>query len=189
MRHRMIGRKLGRNPSHQRALLRNLAIALIMSARDVEDYDEPKMAPKVPGRIITTLMKAKEVRPFIEKCITVAIKARKVEKTAELLESKAEKNSAAWKTWREGEGWKEWNAVASKALAYRRKILQKIGSKEAVSVLFDKVADSFEGRSGGYTRIMKLAKPRLGDGGDRAILEFVGQRDRTNQVAEVPTVE
>ncbi len=189
MRHRMIGRKLGRNPSHQRALLRNLAIALILTARDSEDYDTPEMAPKVNGRIITTLMKAKELRPFIEKCITIAVKARESEKAAKLLESKAEKNSAAWKTWREGEGWKEWNAVACKALAYRRRALQELGSKEAVSILFNKLAERFENRPGGYTRILKLAKPRLGDGGDRAIIEFVGQNDRVKETAAVPAVE
>ena len=52
MRHRRQGRKLGRNPNHQRALLRSLASALILTERDAEDDDN---APKVKGRIITTL--------------------------------------------------------------------------------------------------------------------------------------
>ena len=55
MRHRRRGRKLGRNPKHQRALLRNLASALILTERDAEDDAN---APKVPGRIVTTLHKA-----------------------------------------------------------------------------------------------------------------------------------
>jgi len=59
MRHRRRGRKLGRAPSHQRALQRALATALFLTERDAE-YDENK--PKVKGRIITTIAKAKEVR-------------------------------------------------------------------------------------------------------------------------------
>ena len=64
MRHRRKGRTLGRCPSHQRALLRNLASALILTERDAEDEDN---RPKVKGRIITTLQKAKEVRPLVER--------------------------------------------------------------------------------------------------------------------------
>ena len=48
-------------------------------------------------------------------------------------------------------------------------------TKQAVSVLFEEVAPRFADRDGGYTRILRLAKPRLGDAGTRAILEFVGQ--------------
>ena len=72
MRHRRKGRILGRNPSHQRALLRSLASALFLTERDAE-FDDNK--PKVKGRIITTISKAKEVRPLVEKCITLACKA------------------------------------------------------------------------------------------------------------------
>jgi large subunit ribosomal protein L17 len=55
MRHRNAGRKFKRSPSHRRMLLRNLATALIEH-----------------GRIETTLAKAKEVQPFVEKLITLA---------------------------------------------------------------------------------------------------------------------
>jgi hypothetical protein len=57
----------------------------------------------------------------------------------------------------------------------------------AVTVLLSTVAPRFRERPGGYTRIVKLAKPRLGDAGPRAILEFVGVRDRQVQRAEKPT--
>ena len=56
-------------------------------------------------------------------------------------------------------------------------------------VLFSTVAPRFADRPGGYTRIMRLAKPRLGDGGTRAILEFVGVRDRTPQRSQAPRPE
>ena len=62
-----------------------------------------------------------------------------------------------------------------------------LGDKRAVTVLFSTVAPRFRDRRGGYTRILKLAKPRLGDAGPRAILEFVGVRDRQVQRAEKPT--
>ena len=71
MRHRRKGRILGRNPAHQRALLRNLASALFLTERDAEDEDN---APKVKGRIITTLPKAKDLRPIVERLITLGKK-------------------------------------------------------------------------------------------------------------------
>ena len=51
------------------------------------------------------------------------------------------------------------------------------------------VAPRFIGRPGGYTRILKLAKPRLGDAGDRAALEFVGQNDRISAKSQAPSFE
>lgn len=189
MRHRKIGRKLGRNPKHQRALLRNMAVALILTERAPEDFDSKKEAPKVPGRIITTVTKAKELRPFLEKCITLGVKAQAHLKAAEALKPKAERYSAAWRSWREGEGWKAWVAVMAPALAFRRRALQLLGSKEAVELLFEKIAPRFVDRPGGYTRILKLAKPRLGDAGIRAIIEFVGPSERKAKTPVLPTVE
>ncbi|MDO5553368.1 MAG: L17 family ribosomal protein [Planctomycetia bacterium] len=189
MRHRKIGRKLGRNPNHQRALLRSLTVALILTERETEDYDSEKQAAKVKGRIITTITKAKEVRPFVERCVTLAIKAQKSILEAEKLAPKADRQSAAWRAWREGEGWKEWVKVAAPGLAYRRRVKQLLGSDEAVSILFEKIAPRYTDRNGGYTRIVRLAKPRLGDSGVRAILEFVGERDRENKAPVVPSVE
>ena len=60
----MRGRKLGRNSSHRKAMFRNMACSLIRSVRVDED---DKQRPNVPGRIVTTVAKAKELRPFIEK--------------------------------------------------------------------------------------------------------------------------
>ncbi len=190
MQHRKVGRKLGRNPNHQRALLKNLASSLILTERDADDYDTPEMAPKVQGRIVTTLIKAKELRPFVERCVTLAVKAQKHIKAAEDLACKSARGTSQWKQWREGEGWKAWIKEAAPALAYRRRALQLLGSKEAVAVLFDKVAPRYVERPGGYTRILRLATPRLGDAGKRAIIEFVGQNDRAKKAASViPTVE
>jgi large subunit ribosomal protein L17 len=186
MRHRRRGRKLGRNPSHQRALLRHLASALFLTERDAE-YDENK--PKVKGRIITTISKAKEVRPLVEKCITVARRGVVAEEAADKFGPGAERGTDAWKSWRKSPKWREWNTAIAPAVAARRRCIQLLGDKQAVSVLFAEVAPRFTDRPGGYTRILRLAKPRLGDAGTRAILEFVGVRDRVVQRSVRPTFE
>jgi len=186
MRHRRRGRKLGRSPKHQRALLRSLASALFLTERDAE-YDENK--PEVKGRIITTISKAKEVRPLVEKCITVACRGVSAEEAAEKHATNADRGSDAWKTWRKSDKWRQWNAAVAPAVAARRRCLQLLGNKQAVSVLFDEVAPRFTDRPGGYTRILRLAKPRLGDAGTRAILEFVGVRDRVVERSVRPAFE
>ena len=186
MRHRNRGRKLGRNPSHQRALLRNLASALFLTERDAEFDDN---APGVKGRIITTVAKAKEVRPLVEKCITIARKSQQAEDNASEHESSADRGTEQWKAWRESDKWNAWNQAIAPAITARRRCLKLLGDKQAVGVLFDEVAPRFVERPGGYTRIVRLAQPRLGDAGERAILEFVGVRDRIVQRSEKPAFE
>lgn len=191
MRHRRIGRKFGRNPNHQRALVRNLAISLILTAREKDAYDDEKQAPKTAGRIITTVPKAKELRPFVEKLITKAVRAQAAIKAAEELACKAEKNTEEWKAWRNGEGWKAWVKASAPAIAARRAVYEKLNNREAVTLLFDTIAPRYVERAGGYTRILKLAKPRLGDAGKRALIEFVGENEyrNTKATSAIPTVE
>jgi large subunit ribosomal protein L17 len=187
MRHRRKGRVLGRSPSHQRALLRSLASNLLLTERETDDLDENK--PKVKGRIVTTLEKAKEVRPLIEKCITLARKTNEIRDAAKSLGTTAERNTEAWKTWRKSDQWKQWNKAIAPSLAMRRRLLVMLGDKQAVKILVNDVAPRFVGRPGGYTRIMRLAKPRLGDAGTRAVIEFVGVRDRKAAKAEAPSFD
>ncbi|HEX3870320.1 MAG TPA: 50S ribosomal protein L17 [Pirellulales bacterium] len=186
MRHRNKGRKLGRSPSHQRALLRNLASALFLTERDAE-LDDNK--PKVRGRIVTTLEKAKEVRPLVEKCITIARRTLPSVEAAREHGTDAERNSAAWKTWRESAKYKQWNAAIAPVVAARRRVLVLLGDKKAMKLVFDEIAPRYADRNGGYTRILRLAKPRLGDNGTRAILELVGETGRTARSAPAPSFE
>jgi large subunit ribosomal protein L17 len=186
MRHRRKGRVLGRSPAHQRALLRNLASALILTERDAEGDDN---APKIKGRIITTLPKAKEVRPLVEKCITIARRSAAAEREAESFATTSERHTEAWRAWRKSEQWRKWNAAIAPVVAARRRALRLLGDKQAVAILFSEIAPRFADRPGGYTRILKLATPRLGDAGDRAILEFVGVRDRVTQRSVAPSFE
>jgi large subunit ribosomal protein L17 len=186
MRHRRKGRILGRSPSHQRALLRSVASALFLTERDAE-YDDNK--PKVKGRIVTTISKAKEVRPLVEKCITLAVKAQRAADAAGEFGTQAERGSDEWKKWRKSKKWQDWSKAISPAVAARRRCLMLIGDKKAVGVLFAEIAPRFVDRPGGYTRIIRLANPRLGDAGTRAILELVGVRDRVIERSVRPTFE
>jgi large subunit ribosomal protein L17 len=186
MRHRRRGRTLGRSPSHRKAMLKNLASALFLTERDAS-LDEN--APKVAGRITTTLHKAKEVRPLVEKCITIAKKTISSAEDAERMKTTAERGSDEWKKWRQSDEWQEWANARAPVVAARRRVIQLIGDKEAAKILFDSIAERYVDRPGGYTRIMRLATPRLGDAGQRAILELVGKNDRDNVTAERPAFD
>jgi len=187
MRHRIKGRRLGRNSSHRKALFKNMATGLILTVRP--DEDDPAAA-KVPGRIVTTIAKAKELRPKIEKLVTMARKGRVHELAAREFETTAARGTDAWKNWREGEQWQKWVAAKSPAVALRRRAFAVLRSKQAVDILFDELAERFADRPGGYTRIVRLPSRRLGDGGQKAILEFAGERDRPRASrAKAPVVK
>ena len=184
MRHRRKGRILGRSPSHQRALLRNLAAALMHTERDADVDDDG--AAKVRGRIVTTVAKAKEVRPLVERCITIARRGLVAEQRAKEFASRAERDSPEWKRWRESETWRNWAQAMAPAVRARRRVVRLLGDKQAARIVFEKVAPRFVDRPGGYTRILKLATPRLGDAGPRAVLEFVGGESQAQAVRPRP---
>jgi large subunit ribosomal protein L17 len=113
MRHRVSHRKLGRVTEHRIAMLRNQASALLK-------YEH----------IETTMPKAKELRPFVERIITLA---------------------------KRGLAAGEANA---RTLHARRLVLRDIQDRDVVSKLFDTIAPRFEARPGGYTRILRLGYRR-----------------------------
>ena len=207
MRHRNLGRKLGRNPNHQRALKRMLATSLILTEATAEDYDNynynvgktgkqirtVKPDAKIQGRIITTLPKAKEVRPMVEKLVTLAKSVIEDQKAADALDFTGDRKSDAWKAWRNSEKHAQWVAAIAPVVAARRRAYDILRDKIAVAILFDKIAPRYVERPGGYTRILKLATPRLGDAGERAILEFVGRNEgafeRNKVQAQQPVVD
>jgi large subunit ribosomal protein L17 len=177
-------------------LFKNLVKALILTEDPANELLAQQgvivSAPKVKGRIITTLHKAKEVRPLVEKCITIARKGIEADEAAKQFGTQAEKNTPEWQQWRQSPEWHKWAAARAPAIAARRRIIAMLsevgdkdnpGDKRVIRVLFDEIAPRFMDRPGGYTRILKLAKPRLGDAGARAILEFVGKNDRTRNEA------
>ncbi len=185
MRHRVRGRKLGRNASHRHAMFRNMASSLIRTLR--VDEDAPN-TPKVAGRIVTTVPKAKELRPYVERLVTMARKAAIHQETADEFGTNAARNSSEWKQWRTSDRWQKWNQAVAPAVALRRRAFALLRDKEALDILFDEVAERFRDRPGGYTRVVRLAQPRLGDAGAQALIEFVGERDRVRRKREAPVV-
>ena len=126
MRHRKAGRKLKRTASHKKATLIALSTALLRHKK-----------------IRTTVAKAKETRPFVEKIITRA------------------KNAVA----REAQS-------KTKDVHARREIARYIKDRKVVQELFAEIAPKVLSRPGGYTRVVKLGQ-RHGDGADVAVLELV----------------
>ena len=165
-------------------MLRNLASSLFLTERETDEFDDT--APKIKGRVVTTLHKAKEVRPLVERCITIARRSLEHSDKAKQFDAPAERGSAEWKKWRGSDEWQKWCASRAPVVAARRHALRLLGDKQAVKVLFDEVAPRFSDRNGGYTRVLKLATRRLGDAGEEAILEFVGVHDRITVRSEKP---
>ena len=120
------------------------------------------------------MAKAKEVQPFVERLITIARRTLIHERASE--EYQSGPNETPDKSSSE---WQEWAAARAPVVAARRRVQALLGggdpdSKKAVDVLFSTLAPRFEFRAGGYTRVLRSAQRRLGDGGATAILEFVG---------------
>ncbi len=188
MRHRKKGRRLGRSSSHRKAMLKNLASALFLTERAVDEELEGN-APKTKGRIVTTLQKAREVQPLVEKCITIACRSLEAADEARQYASSAARQSDEWKRWRTSAQWQSWSRAIAPVVTARRRVIQLIGDKRAVQVLFEEIAPRFQDRDGGYTRVLRLAAPRLGDAGTRAILELVGTHERVREVSAKPRFE
>ena len=161
MRHLKAHRKLGRTTEHRMSLLRNLATSLINSRED---------------RIVTTLPKAKELRPFIEKAITLSRRAVSLEgASAEAAGVHLRRQAASY----------------FHAGNFRRATTTRRGQIPpprtagvlALKRLFDELGERFKDRPGGYTRIIKMGR-RAGDGAELAIIELVDNvREKEAQTA------
>jgi len=119
MRHRRSGRRLSRSSAHRKAMFANMAASLIKHEQ-----------------IKTTLPKAKEMRPIIDRLITLG---------------------------KRGD------------LHARRQALSQLPDKDTVSKLFSTLAERYQERSGGYSRVLR-AGFRYGDAAPMAIIELV-ERD------------
>jgi large subunit ribosomal protein L17 len=191
MRHRKAGRKLGRNASHRRAMFRNMASALF-------EHEQ----------IVTTVAKAKELRPYVEKLITIARKGAAAERQAGTLRDKAsEHDKRAQDLLEEArrhgtdtdagkrsienrrgvlqERYKllaEWRRAVAPVLHARRLLIARLGNHRieddeehdtVVQKLIKTIGPRFSDRPGGYTRIVRLTKRRLGDAGPTALIALV----------------
>jgi len=113
MRHRKAHRKLGRVADHRIAMFRNQAHALIKY-----------------GHLETTVPRAKELRPFVERLITIA---------------------------KRGNAGGDANG---RMLSARRLVGRDLPDQDVIRTLFDTIAPRFAGRPGGYTRIIRLGYRR-----------------------------
>jgi large subunit ribosomal protein L17 len=138
MRHRVAYRKLGRVTEHRIAMLRNQATALLRHEH-----------------LTTTVPRAKELRPFVERLITIA------------------KRGIA-----EGPG-----AGPVKVLHARRLVMHDLQDRAVVAKLFTDLAPRFAERPGGYTRLLRLGF-RRGDAAEVAQVELVGSEFNPRAKAE-----
>ena len=132
MRHRVAGRRLGRTKEHRLAMRRNLVASLIQHET-----------------ISTTIEKAKEVKPFAEKLITLAKKGTLAARRRAI------------------------------SLLGNRDIVadedgQAVKTGTIVGKLFSELGPRYLDRAGGYTRIIRLSMRRLGDNGQLVLLQLVG---------------
>ena len=162
-------------------MFRNRASSLIRTVAAADVKEREVGTPKIPGRIVTTVAKAKELRPYVEKLITLAKAALQHESDAAQYATTAQKNSSEWKSWRTSDRWKNWVKAKAPAVNLRRRAFARLRDKEALRLLFENLAPRFKDRPGGYTRVVKLANVRLGDAGPQALIEFVGVNDRKKQ--------
>ena len=132
MRHRVAGRQLSRTSEHRIALRRNLAVALF-------EHET----------ISTTIRKAKEVKGFAEKLITLARKGTLAARR-QAISQLGDRN-----IFKDEEG-------------------QQVRKGTIIGKLFSELGPRYLDRKGGYTRIIHLAKRRLGDNGELVLLQLVG---------------
>ena len=152
MRHLKAHRKLGRTSEHRHSMLRNLATSLINSREE---------------RIVTTLPKAKELRPFVERAITLSRRARSF--------SDDGADARALHLRRQAAGFfHAGNMTVSETTGKRGQLRpERTAGVAALRRLFTELGDRYKDRPGGYTRILKLGH-RDGDAAELAIIELVG---------------
>ena len=131
---------------HRIALLRNQATALLR-------YEH----------LTTTVPKAKELRPFVERLITIAKRG--------LANGGSGREAAA--------------AAELKTLNARRLVMQDLQDREVVSKLFETIAPRFAERPGGYTRLLRVGF-RKGDSAEVAQVELIGSEFDPKAKAETP---
>ena len=141
------------------------------------------------GKIVTTEARAKEVKALADSIIALAVKEHKNFEEVEVKVVKAKLDSNGKKVTEKAtsKNGKEYLKVVKEEkmekrqkdmpsrLNARRKIMKKVNKVEGVDLmnkLFNELAPKYEGRVGGYTRILKM-EPRKGDNADSAILMLV----------------
>ena len=167
-----INRKLGKTTDQRLAMLKCQATDLILH-----------------GKIETTEARAKEVKAIVDSVIALAVKEYKNFEEVEVKVVKAKLDNNGRKVTEKvtSKNGKEYLRVVKEEktekrqkdmpsrLSARRKLMTKVNKVEGVDVmdkLFNELAPKYEGRVGGYTRILKM-EPRKGDNAPKAILMLI----------------
>ena len=170
-------RKLGRTTDIRLAMLRTLTTDLLVHGKIETTLPRAKEVKSIADSIIALAIKEKDNFEMVDKKIVKAKLDSKGNKVTELVKSKNVKEYL--KVVKEEVTEKRQKDMPSRLNA-RRKIMRKTnkvvdseGNKiDLPSKLFNEIAPKYEGRVGGYTRIIK-AGPRRGDGAEVAILQLV----------------
>ena len=142
MRHGVSGRKLNRHSGERKALFKSLAASLLKHEQ-----------------IKTTLPKAKDLRPMVEKMITLGKKNDLNAKRKVISELRIQYNPLTPKEKRLVK------KDATKTHMYN-------GDRKVVNKLFDELSPRFAERNGGYTRIIRTSR-REGDNAPKCLIEYV----------------
>lgn len=120
------------------------------------------------GQITTTVPKAKSVKPFVEKLITAAKKGDLASRRRVV--ALLGRDRIIVKNDKDAD-------------VKRNKYGEVVGGPKLVKRIFDEIAPRYADRTGGYTRIIRLARHKIGDGSDLCVLQLVGQDEQGPQVA------
>lgn len=174
MRHLVARRKLNRTSEHREALRRNMAQSLFEH-----------------GQITTTLPKAKDLRPFVERLITLGRKARSGSLAARqrltaLLGDRAVIPADYQEQYEEMTDAARSRVMRSRS-GRRYRLGQARGGQQftAISIvhhLINNVVPRFEGRPGGYTRVIRLGAVQKGDSAPLAVIQLLGEEESPGTV-------
>ncbi|GJM25304.1 MAG: hypothetical protein DHS20C16_17190 [Phycisphaerae bacterium] len=145
------------------------------------------------GQIRTTLEKAKDLRPFVERLVTLARSARRGSVTARRQIHKILSDRSFIPAEHQADYEDLSNAKREKTLRapsgrrYRNgkpRGNMKFTGESITHRLINTIAEQYAERSGGYTRLIRLAKRRIGDGGRQAVLQFVGEEESPGSITK-----
>jgi len=142
------------------------------------------------GQIVTTIPKAKALRPFVEKIITDAKAGDLASRRRVIAKLGGDRLGFSWLYLPKGATEQEKDHVQklrdqttgffelpASSEVERNRYGELRTSPKLVKHIFDRVAPRFAERAGGYTRIVKLGRARIGDGTELCVLQFVGSEE------------
>ena len=173
----MAYRKLGRTNKHRRSMLANLTRNVIKNEKIETTEARAKEVKAIADSVISLAIKEKDNYETVEVKVVKAKLDSKGNKVTELTKSK--NGNEYLKVVKEEKIEKRQKDLPSRLNA-RRKMMTKINKVkdekgnniDLIAKLFNEIAPKYEGRVGGYTRIVK-AGPRRGDGAEVAILQLI----------------